>query len=151
MRQTASVVVLGLALIVAMAAVAVAQPESAFPRLVDIRAAHHPGFDRIVFEFAGGLPERTVARWSDGIVHDPSGLPVHVQGRAFIQVDMSFVTAHEQAAPFATTYGARSRAFDLPNFAHVVAAGHFEAVVSFWIGLMKETRILRTARLRDPS
>jgi hypothetical protein len=31
-------------------------PAPATPTLVGIRAAHHPGLDRVVFDFAGGLP-----------------------------------------------------------------------------------------------
>ena len=31
-------------------------PAAPVPTLVGIRAAHHPGFDRVVFEFRGGLP-----------------------------------------------------------------------------------------------
>ncbi len=50
-----------------------------------------------------------------------------------------------------TTYGPRARAFALPNVAHVVNAGDFEAVVSFGVGLMRRTRILRTTQLRDPA
>lgn len=121
-----------------------------FPRLVEIRAAHHPGFDRVVFAFEGGLPERTTVRWVDRVTHDPSGLPVEAFGNAYLRVALSFVEAHQPSPPYSGTYGPRSRAFDLPNVAHVVNAGDFEAVVSFGIGVMKRTRILRTARLRDP-
>jgi hypothetical protein len=34
---------------------------------------------------------------------------------------------------------------------HLVATGDFEAVVSFGVGVMKRTRILRRARLRQPA
>ena len=83
MRSLAVAVTLGLALLVPLAPAGAAAP---FPTLVEIRAAHHPGFDRIVFEFDGGLPERTTARWVDRVTRDPSGLPLAVQGNAFIAV-----------------------------------------------------------------
>jgi hypothetical protein len=118
---------------------------------VAIRAAHHPGFDRIVFEFEGPLPESTSVRWADRITNDPSDLPVPVQGNAYLSVVMYHVRAHKDTPSYGTTYGPRERGHDLPNIAHLMAAGDFEAYVSFGIGLMKRTQILRTARLRDPS
>jgi hypothetical protein len=122
-----------------------------FPVLLEVRAAHHRGFDRIVFEFDGPLPERAVARWVDQVIEDASGRPLHVSGNAFISVVLSPVIAHTSPPTARTTYGARERAFDLPNLTQLMAAGDFEAVVSFGLGLMKRTEILRTTRLRDPS
>jgi hypothetical protein len=146
-----SAIVLGLAVMFTATPAALAGPAAAFPTLVDIRAAHHPGFDRIVFEFEGRLPEQTSVHWAERITQDPSDLPVPVQGNAYLSVVMSHVRAHTDTAPYGTTYGPQRRAFDLPNIAHLMAAGDFEAYVSFGIGLMKRTEILRTARLRDPS
>jgi hypothetical protein len=151
MGTVASALVLGLALVVTVAPSAAAGAAPAFPTLVEIRAGHHPGFDRLVFEFEGPLPERTSVRWAERITNDPSGLPVAVQGHAYLNVIMAHVTAHKDTPGWVTTYGPRRRAYDLPNIAHVVAAGDFEAYVSFGVGLMKRTEILRTARLRDPS
>jgi hypothetical protein len=130
--------------------VSVASPPD-FPVLVDVRAAHHRGFDRIVFEFEGPLPDRTVARWVDQVSEDASGRPLPVSGNAFISVVLSPVVAHTSLPPVRTTYGARERAFDLPNLTQLMAAGDYEAVVSFGLGLMKRTEILRTVRLRHPS
>ena len=119
------------------------------PTLREIRAAHHRGYDRLVFEFSGRLPERTRVRWVDRVTADASGLPVRVAGTAFLEVSMFPVVAHNDDGT--TTYGARRRAYDLPNIATVVNSGDFEAVVSFGVGLMKKTSILRTMRLRHPS
>jgi hypothetical protein len=130
-------------------ATAAARSAPAVPTLREIRAAHHPGFDRLVFEFSGSLPERTRVRWVDQVVGDPSGLPVRVAGNAFLEVTMFPVRAHDSDGN--TTYGPARRAFDLPNIATVVNSGDFEAVVSFGVGLMKRTSILRTLRLQDPS
>lgn len=143
---------LGLAILMAAAPAARGAPApTVIPRLVEIRAAHHPGYDRIVFEFAGRLPERLRARWVPRVTEDASGRPVRVHGNAFIAVSMYPVLAHEMDPPFGTTYGPRKRAFDLPNIAHLVNAGDYEAVVSFGIGLMRRTEILRRWRLSDPS
>jgi hypothetical protein len=149
MRSLAALTVLVMAVVGSTGSATAAAP--ADPTLVEIRAAHHPGFDRIVFEFDGGSPEYTAVRWTDRVTADASGLPVPVQGNAFMHVVMYNVNAHLAEPPYGNTYGPPVRAYDLPNIAHVVEAGDFEMVVSFGIGVMERTRILRTARLRDPS
>jgi hypothetical protein len=150
MRRLAAAILLGMALVLTPfpASTGAAPP---FPVLTAIRAAHHPGFDRIVFEFAGGLPGRTTARWVSRVTHDASGRPAAVQGNAFIAVVLRGATAHEDTPGFPSTYGPRRRAYDLPNIAHLVATGDFEAVVSFGVGVMKHTRIVRRARLTHPA
>jgi hypothetical protein len=151
MRSIAALIVLLTAMSISTGPVSAAGGAPAGPTLVEIRAAHHPGFDRITFEFEGRLPEYTAASWTGQVTKDPSDQPVPVQGNAFLSVVMYHVDAHEAEPPFADTYGPASRAFDLPSIAHVVEAGDFEMVVSFGVGVMERTRILRTARLRDPA
>lgn len=53
----------------------------ATPTPVAIRAAHHPGFDRIVHEFKGGPPSRHQVRYVDRLRGDASELPVRIAGR----------------------------------------------------------------------
>jgi hypothetical protein len=150
MRHARSAIVLAFGLVLGLSpGLATAAPD--FPVLVDIRAAHHPSFDRITFEFDGPVPARTEAGWVRQVRHDGSDLPVPVSGNAFIRVVLSPVVAHSDAAPMASTYGPRTRAFGLPNLSQLMPAGDFEAVVSFGLGLMKRTEIMRTVRLRDPS
>ena len=43
----------------------------ATPVLVGITAAHHPGFDRIVFQFAGALPSRRRIGYVGRLIADP--------------------------------------------------------------------------------
>jgi hypothetical protein len=125
--------------------------EPEMPTLVEIRAAHHPGIDRVVFEFSGPLPEYLRAEWVDEVVQDGSGLPVEVAGGAFIAVTMYMVRAHEEEEPFEPTYGPPRRCLDLPNLVEIVNAGDFEAVVSFGLGLRERTSIIRTWQLEAPS
>jgi hypothetical protein len=119
------------------------------PTLTAIRAAHHPGFDRLVFRFAGPLPERTTARWVDRVVGDASGRRVRVAGSAFLALRMIGATGHDEGGD--STYGPRRRAYRLPNVATVVNSGDFEATLSFGVGLVKRTSVLRTMRLTSPS
>jgi hypothetical protein len=102
------------------------------PVLVGIRAAHHPTFDRVVFDFRGGLPAVREAGYVPELIGDPSGLPVPVAGRAVLQVRFDQADAHD-ASGNAT---APDRiAFPLPNVVTAVRSGDFEAVTTYGIGL----------------
>lgn len=117
------------------------------PTLVGIRAAHHPGFDRVVFDFTGGLPSTRSVRYVSQLIADPSGLPIPVAGRAILSVTMFPTNAHTSTGR--VTAPAKV-AFALPNVMTVVRSGDFEAVTSYGIGLAKkETFTVFT--LRNPS
>ena len=120
------------------------------PTLVDIRAAHYPGYDRLVFEFAGGRPKAATVRWAQELRLDPSHRKAHVQGSAFLKVRFRGALAHQPDPPMTSTFGPARRAFALPNLAHVVLLGDHEGEVSLGVGLMKRTTILKTIELRRP-
>jgi len=120
---------------VATAGAATAAPAPVTPVLTQIRAAHHPGYDRLVFEFKGGVPSKhTVTRVSQ-VIGDGSGLPVNVVGSAKLQVRFAPATGHNDHGW--VTYGATSRTFALPGIIQVVAAGDFESVLSFGVGIAR--------------
>jgi hypothetical protein len=120
------------------------------PVLVDIRAAHYKGYDRLVFEFAGGRPHAALVRWARELRYDPSDKAAHVQGGAYLRVTFRGAAAHDPDPPMASTFGPARRAFDLPNIAHVVLLGDYEATVNVGVGLMKRTRILEVMALSRP-
>ena len=123
-----------------------AAPAAPVPTLVGVRAAHHPGFDRVVFDVEGGLPSDRRVRYVDELVGDASGLPVRIAGRAVLQVRLSPANAHDQHG---STAPAR-RAFALPNVMTAVRSGDFEAVTTYGIGLAKRTHV-DVFTLRRPS
>lgn len=113
------------------------------PVLVGIRAAHHPGFDRVVFDFEGGLPSNVQVRYVDELVADGSGLPVRIAGRAVLQVRLEPTEwTGQSTAP-------RRRAYALPNVMTTVRSGLFEGVTTYGIGLAKRTRF-HVHRLHGP-
>ncbi len=118
----------------------------AVPTLVGIRAAHHPGFDRVVFEFDGGTPADVRTKYVDTLLADGSGLPVRVAGRAVLRVRFEPAKAHHTSG--ATVSG--RRVFALPNVMTVVRAGDFESVTTYGIGLAKRTRV-SVSTLTNPS
>ena len=118
------------------------------PALTQITAAHHPGFDRVVFQFRGGVPVQHTARYVSQVIADPSGLPVTVTGGAKLLVRFSPATGHN--AQGMVTYGAAQRTYTLPEVIGVVKAGDFESVLSFGVGLAK-AEPFRMFTLTEPS
>ena len=106
------------------------------PRLIGIQAAHHPGFDRVVFRFEGGIPPRRSVGYVNRLIGDPSGLPIAIAGRAILRVSFSPAAAHDEAG---TVTSPSEIAFALPNVMSVVRSGDFEAVLSHGIGLAKRS------------
>jgi Sporulation and spore germination len=130
-------VLLVVACLVALAAPAVAPAAAAAPAppplLTAVRASHHPGFDRIVFDFLGGVPASRSARYVTTLTADPSGFPITIAGRAILEV--SFFEARGRKLDGTDTAPNRT-VFDLPNVLTAVQSGDgFENVVSYGIGL----------------
>jgi hypothetical protein len=118
------------------------------PTLVAIRAAHHPGYDRLVFEFRGGLPASRQARYVHAVTADGSGRPVRLLGRAFLAIRFTPAVGHDDAGH--GTFGPARRAPNLPNLRQVATAGDFEAVLSFGAGLRSRASF-RAFALVSPS
>ena len=123
-----------------------ATPVPPTPTLVGIRAAHHPGYDRIVFDFRNGLPTRVRVRYVDRLVADPSGQPVRISGRGILQVVFNPAKAHDASGP---TAPARTQ-YALPNIMTAVRAGDFEGYTTYGIGLAKKTTF-HVFTLRSPA
>lgn len=109
--------------------------QQALPTLVGIRAAHHPTYDRIVFDFAGGLPSGHDVRYVPALVADGSGQLIPLMARAILQVRFEPAQAHRDDG----TQTAPDRvAFALPNIITAVRAGDFEGVTTYGIGLAQQ-------------
>jgi len=117
------------------------------PTLVAIRAAHHAGFDRVVFEFRGGLPSSHRVHYVTRLIADGSGKRVRIAGRAILAVRFEPADAHD-ASGAATA--PRRVAYPLPNVMTAVRSGDFEAVTSYGLGLARRTPF-HVFTLHDPS
>jgi len=104
--------------------------------LVAIRAAHHPGFDRLVFEFRGRLPEQRSVRYVSKVIADPSGKVVSVVGSARLLVRFYAANGHNSKGQ--VSYGPERRTYALPELIQVANAGDFEAVLRFGVGVAKQ-------------
>lgn len=115
----------------------------ALSQLTAVRVAHHPGYDRITFEFAGALPRYTLVRQTTAhFVRDASGQPVTLNGTAglkltFQGVDLSAAVPADQTP-------------SLPVVTVVQNIGNFERVVSYGVGLASPA-CLRVLELKGPT
>jgi hypothetical protein len=98
-------------------------------QLTGIRTARHDGYDRIVFEFSGGvIPSYNLIRQdSPTFYRDASGQPVTLDGSAGIKL------------VFRDTDAASGLATDtkpaLPVVREIAQVGNFERVLSYGVGL----------------
>ena len=119
--------------------------------LTDVRAARHPGYDRLVFEFRMGLPGYDVRYVEPPVRADGSGDVVVVAGGAVLRVRMEpalDADLTQESAP--RTYTGPTRfSPDTAAVVELVRAGGFEAVLTWAIGVGGE-QPFRVTRLENP-
>ncbi len=145
------------------AAAATPDPLGAFSCSLPVRAAatvsraqitrvavgSHAGYDRIVFEFASGLPAYLVEVATPPFAADPSDLPLTVSGTRFLHVVLRGGTA--EALDGSLSYrGPVSFTPGSPVLVDLQSAGDFEAVASWYVGL-RSNACIRVLTLRAPS
>ena len=132
------------------AASAPATPGSASsaPVLTSIRAAHHPGFDRLVFQFRGRVPAHRSATYVKQVRADGSGHLVRIKGKAKMLVRFYFAHGHNDHGT--STFGPARRTFNLPAIIQVVNVGDFEAVLTFGVGVSRHAPF-HMFKLTNPS
>jgi hypothetical protein len=102
--------------------------------LTAIRTGQHTGYDRVVFEFSGGLPAYT-ASVVQAMYTDPKGDVVPLAGQVLLRVVFRGATA-SCPEPVSQTYPGPSVLTPYyPRLLALSAAGDFEQVLSFGIGL----------------
>lgn len=103
-------------------------------QIVDVRVGEHDGYDRVVFEFDDGIPEFVLSQAEPPYTEDPSGLPIEVDGAAVRQLVLIGATRFDEE--FEPTYDGETELMPgFPQLVHLVEAGDFEAVSSWYIGL----------------
>lgn len=121
--------------------------------LTAVRIAHQPGFDRVVFEFAGSArgPGYVVARKTGQPVQDGSGKPVTVSGNAYLLVRMADASEADPANGHAVYTGStRITPPDTTTVTEVVAVGDFEGVLSWAVGL-RGAAVFRVSEVGSPT
>jgi hypothetical protein len=116
--------------------------------ITDVRVGTHDGYDRIVFQFRGGIPEFDIASARPPFTADPSGQPLTVNGSAFLSITLHGGT--KQTDSGASSYsGPRNFAVDFPTLLNLVEGGDFEAVSTWYVGL-SDVSCLRVSTLTAP-
>ncbi len=109
----------------------------ALANLTDVRIGAHSGYDRVVFEFADGLPEMTLDRASPPFTHDASGMPIEVAGSSFLRLTLRGGT--KQTPDGSSSYdGPTDFSPGLPGLVQLVEGGDFEAQSTWYFGLTSE-------------
>lgn len=118
-------------------------------QITDIRVGEHDGYDRIVFEFAAGIPEYGIEVAGPPFLQDPSGLPMNVSGSAFWKIVMNGGTI--MSPDGGVTYsGSRTFSPGFNKLVQLVTGGDFEAVSTWYVGL-SDVSCLRVQTLSSPS
>ena len=115
--------------------------------IIDVRIGTHADYDRVVFEFANGLPEMTLDRAEPPFTQDASGMPIEVDGSSFLRLTMRGGT--KQTEEGTSSYDGPT-AFE-PGFAtlvHLAEGGDFEAQSTWYFGLQSEACV-RVLTLTD--
>jgi hypothetical protein len=110
---------------------ACAQPGS---YLTAVRTGKHGGYDRVVFQFSGGLPAVTAERVAT-VYADPRGTPVSLAGKSRLHVVFRGASANCPQPAHRTWTGPSVLTPRYPQLLMVKAAGDFEGYLSFGIGL----------------
>jgi len=118
-------------------------------QITDVRVAEHDGYDRVVFEFSDGIPETLIEAVLPPFFEDASGLPLTVNGSAFLQITMDGASKVDPN-DVVTYAGPTEFEPGLPQLVHLVEGGDFEAVSTWYLG-MDGGGCLRVLTLAGPN
>jgi len=115
--------------------------------VTDVRTGTHDGYDRVVFEFAAGLPEASLERAEPPFTQDASGEPIDVAGESFLRLIMRGGT--KQMDDGTSSYdGPTEFETNFHTLVHFVEGGDFEAQSTWYFGLTEE-ECVRVTTLTD--
>jgi len=102
--------------------------------LTTVRTGKHAGYDRVVFQFSGGLPAVTAERVK-AVYADPKGTTISLPGRSYLHVVFRGASANCPQPAHRTWTGPAVLTPGYPQLLAVKAAGDFEGYLSFGLGL----------------
>jgi hypothetical protein len=119
------------------------------PVVTSIRAAHHPGFDRVTVRLRGGAPGFDV-RYVSRLVRDPSGNPIDLLGPASLEFVLLPANGHNPNTGASTITTRRRTRWRLGQLRETAVIGDFEAVFTLGVGLQRRAPF-RVLTLRQPT
>jgi len=129
------------------APVLVEKPRARVAKVIDLRWAEHPGFDRVVVDVRG-RPPGYFASHVRRLAKDGSGDPVQVRGRHKFLLVLRPARTHD-AQGHNLYEGPRHRRTGLSTLKGMAFLGDFEGDVSFGFGV--RTKPFRVFTLKSPS
>ena len=102
--------------------------------LTTVRTGQHAGYDRVVFQFSGGLPAVTAERVK-AVYADANGAKIPLPGRSYLHVVFRGASGYCPQPAHRTWTGPSALTPDYPQLLAVKAAGDFEGYLSFGLGL----------------
>ncbi|MGH3872107.1 MAG: AMIN-like domain-containing (lipo)protein [Pseudonocardiaceae bacterium] len=119
--------------------------------LTGVRTGRHPGFDRVVLDFAGSAPpEVHNYRFVDELTQDGSGHIEWLTGTVFLEVIIFGTYTHDFEGNPIYTGPPKFRTRNLSNVMAVSVPPTYEAVLTLGIGIRKKTWA-RVFTLTSPS
>jgi hypothetical protein len=131
----------------------VSMPPTASSRgsLVDVRVAGHEGYDRMVLEFADGVPWSEISYEPLPGYEDGTGADIPLVGaNAALRIVLRGATAAGWGGSPRTYFGPSTVAGETAVLTEAKAAGDFEAVVSWVVGLRSEVPFRATTLTGPP-
>lgn len=123
--------------------------DGAGPTLRKVRVGRHDGFDRIVFEFDGGVPSYTV--YPTGVAATGgAGAPIRAEGTTALQIVLGARTIDMDSGDFPRTFDNAVLTPRYPTLRTLRYGGEFEAVSTFAAGLATRTGF-RVLELGNPT
>ncbi len=115
-------------------------------RVLGVRVAPHPNYDRVVIDLGGAIPSYHVAT-TPRLVYDGSGERVPLHGASFLTVRLNPATGHQ---PGHSTIGPDKQIYEFPSMRGYAVIGDNEGVVSFGLAL-SGNHSFRVFDLRSPT
>lgn len=115
--------------------VTLAASGAAIHHTTDINVSTHPDYDRISFTYLeSGSPAFEMRNTRPPFTHDPSGLPMTVNGSSFMRITLNGAT--KLADDGSLTYsGPTNFEPGFPQLVQLIEQGDFEAQTSWYVGL----------------
>jgi Double-GTPase 2 len=107
--------------------------------LTSVSAAHHRGYDQLVFQFTGRLPAHVTARYVSRLPVPASGTPVTMVGGARLLV--SFSRSTQKNSPGLRFSGASAASYALPGVIQVAALEDQRNLITFGVGVARREPI----------
>jgi hypothetical protein len=120
------------------------------PLLTHVRVGRHPGYDRIVFQFAGPVPSYQV-RPVTSLAEDASGAPVWPGSPNLLQLRLEPAQAHTDDGQTPLTAPELQTFSNLPVLRQYRLIGDFEGVVTYGLRLGQHRPNLHVTELSDPN